>query len=226
MTSQVVSCEQACEATGVLGLPVEILLDVIASSSVPASISFIQVPNCYSGDIVGVLTPRSPQTSKHTYGLSDTRSFWSILAHRVILLRPVPLVSIETAGKNELRDAVVVAWKLHVKWTLRRDASITRWFTVGPGAPLVPRHDLYRELLGFTLFMPDRKHLMAQVQGEEAIKLYDYANNEVVWDSHWLSQLGCLDCTVYEGRLVLIFEIAGDMELLVPYPTSSFISTD
>ena len=130
------------------------------------------------------------------------------------------------SGKDELRDAVVVAWKLHVKWTLRRDASITSWFTVGPGAPLNPQGDLYRELLGFTLFMADGKHLMVQVLEEEAIKLYDYTRNVVVWDSHWLSQLGCLDCTVYEGRLLLIFEVTGDMELLVLCYASLFTCTD
>lgn len=71
MTSWSVSERQSCETVGVCGLPAEILLAVITHLSVPASISFAQVPNHYPGRL-------SPDH------LSDPRFVVTRIAYRIL----------------------------------------------------------------------------------------------------------------------------------------------
>jgi len=102
-----------------------------------------------------------------------------------------------------VRQAVMTAHKLHIKWSVRRDATPARSYALAPRLAA----GAFKDLLSWTLVLNDGVHVMHS-DIDDRVKLRRVDTGEVVWESHLKSgALGCLDYGFYEEDVILIFDV-------------------
>lgn len=133
-------------------------------------------------------------------------SFWISLLDTVKELRPIPALP-GTPSIQELREAVIVTYKLHIKWDIERNANPSRSYKLDARLES-PAEDAYiGELLSWTVVLDDGKHVMNS-DVDERVKLRRLDTGEVVWQSHLKAgALGCLDSALYKEDIILIFDV-------------------
>lgn len=145
------------------------------------------------------------QTCKACYSLKDTISFWKLLIMSISMLRPVPILP-EQPSLADVRRAVIQSYKLHLKWTIRHDATPTRVYTLAPC-----RNPTSRERLpspsSWTLAIDDGLHVL-QADSDSSVRLRLLTTGEVVWQ--WFLQtdrIVCLDYALHQGDILLILHL-------------------
>ena len=104
---------------------------------------------------------------------------------------------------DDVRQAVVIAHKLHIKWSVRLDATPARSYALAPSLAAGG----FNDLLSWTLVLNDGVHVMHS-DIDERVKLRRIDTGEIVWESHLKSgALGCLDYGFYEDDVILIFDV-------------------
>jgi hypothetical protein len=191
-------------------LPEEILLEITAYCTVHSCIQMIQVGlnriQCFSDLTFPALPCCHLQTCKGCYSLKDTTSFWKVLLNSVSMLRPVPVVP-EQPSLADVRQAVIRSYKLHIKWTIRHDATPSRVYTIGPRRTLATENETVAIR---TLVIDDGLHVL-QYDSDMNVKLRLVTTGEVVWQ--WFvneSAMRCLDYTLYQGDIIMIFHVVVD----------------
>jgi hypothetical protein len=125
------------------------------------------------------------------------------------MLRPVPVVPEQPSLAN-VRQAVIRAYKLHLKWTIRHDATPSRIYTIGPGRVFAVENEISAPHSSWTLAIDDGLHVL-QYYSDMNVKLWLLTTGEVVWqwflDTSWII---CLDYTLHQGDIILIFHIVVD----------------
>lgn len=117
-------------------------------------------------------------------------------------IRPVPRIG-PRSTLDDVRQAVVTAHKLHIKWSVRQDATPARCYALEPSVVA----GAYNDLLSWTLVLSDGVHVMNS-DIDDRVKLRRVDTGEVVWESHLKSgALGCLDYGFYEEEVILIFDV-------------------
>ena len=149
---------------------------------------------------------RSAQTCKFIYQVRGMLSFWISLLDTVKELRPTPALP-DTPSIQELREAVIVTYKLHIKWDIKRNATPSRSYRLDARLESPAENEAFRELFSWTVMLDDGKHVMNS-DVDERVKLRRLDTGEVVWQSHLKAgALGCLDYALYEGDIILIFDV-------------------
>lgn len=119
-------------------------------------------------------------------------------------IRPVPRLMQEST-LDDVRQAVVTAHKLYIKWTVRLDATPARSYALAPR--LAAKEGWFGDLLSWTLVLNDGVHVMHS-DIDDRVKLRRVDTGEIVWESHLKSgALGCLDYGFYEDDVILIFDV-------------------
>jgi len=151
----------------------------------------------------------SVQTCKFIYQLRGMLSFWISLLDTLKELRPIPALP-DTPSIQELREAVIVTYKLHIKWDIKRNANPSRSYKLDAHLESPAEDGNFRELLSWTVMLDDGKHVMNS-DVDERVKLRRLDTGEVVWQSHLKAgALGCLDYALYKGDIILIFDVPVD----------------
>jgi hypothetical protein len=146
------------------------------------------------------------QTCKAIYELRETNSFWISLLDTLKELRPTPELP-ETPSLHDLRGAVIVTYKLHIKWDIKRRANPSRSYKLDARLESLAPDETFRELLSWTVMLDDGKHVMNS-DVDEMVKLRRLDTGEVVWQWHLKAgALGCLDYALYKGDIILIFDV-------------------
>lgn len=124
-------------------------------------------------------------------------------------LRPVPALPV-TPSLQDLREAVVITYKLYIKWDIRRNTNPSRSYKLGAHLESPAEDKEFRELLSWTVMLDDGKHVMNS-DVDERVKLRRLDTGEVVWQSRLKAgALGCLDYALYKGDIILIFDVPVD----------------
>ena len=133
-------------------------------------------------------------------------SFWISLLDTLKELRPIPALP-DTPSIQELREAVIVTHKLHIKWNIKRNANPSRCYRLDPRLESPADGESFRELLSWTVVLDDGKHVMnSHIDGR--VKLRRLDTGEVVWQFRLeAGALGCLDYALYKGDIILIFDV-------------------
>ena len=101
---------------------------------------------------------------------------------------------------DDVRQAVITAHKLHIKWTVRRGATPVSWYTF-PGR--------FGEIgeQSQTLLIDDGIHVV-HFDTDYTLKLRRIDTGQIVWQlrSTPLEELGGFGCTTHEGVIILIFQ--------------------
>lgn len=119
-------------------------------------------------------------------------------------IRPVPRL-VKGSALVDVRQAVVIAHKLHIKWSVRLDATPARSYPLAPS--LAAEAGGFKNLLSWTLVLNDGVHVMHS-DIDDRVKLRRVDTGEVVWESHLKSgALGCLDYGFYKDDVILIFDV-------------------
>ncbi len=144
------------------------------------------------------------QTCKALHTLQDSLSFWLLLLEVLKFIRPVPRL-VKGSTLDDVRQAVVIAHKLHIKWSVKLDATPARSYALAPR--LAAQGGGFKDLPSWTLVLDDGVHVMHS-DIDDRVKLRRVDTGEVVWESHLKSgALGCLDYGFYEDDVILIFDV-------------------
>ena len=115
---------------------------------------------------------------------------------------------------DDVRQAVITVHKLHIKWTIRRDARPVSWCILPGEARL---GDIGKR--SQTLLIDDGIHVV-HFDREDKLKLRRIDTGEVVWQlpSKHDERLRGLSCTTHEGDIILMFQrtidsYSGQMEI-------------
>jgi len=136
--------------------------------------------------------------------LQESFSFWLLLLDVPKSIRPVPRL----AGRctlDDVRQAVMTAHKLYIKWSVQLDATPARSYVIAPC--LAANDGESGNLLSWTLMLNDGVHVMhSDIYNK--VKLRRIDTGEVVWGFHLKSgALGRLDYAFYEEDIILIFDL-------------------
>ena len=136
-------------------------------------------------------------------------SFWISLLDTLKELRPAPALPVPPS-LQDLREAVVITYKLYIKWDIRRNTNPSRSYKLDARLEFPAEDTEFRELLSWTVMLDDGKHVMNS-DVDERVKLRRLDTGEVVWQSRLKAgALGCLDYALYKGDIILIFDVPVD----------------
>ena len=97
----------------------------------------------------------------------------------------------------------MTAHKLHIKWTIRRDATSARSYTRAPHS--AGKHIAFEYRSSRTLLIDDGVHFV-HIDIDFMLKLRRIDTGEIVWELHSKDgELNGLDCTIHESDIILLF---------------------
>ena len=106
---------------------------------------------------------------------------------------------------DDVCQAVVTAHKLHIGWSVRLDATLSRSCALAPR--LAAKDGVFGDLLSWVLVLNDGVHVIHSDM-DNRVQLRRVDTGEIVWESHLKSgALGCLDYGFYEDDVILIFDV-------------------
>ena len=133
--------------------------------------------------------------------------FWRLLLNSLKSVRPIPRLKGQST-LDDVRRAVVTAQKLHIKWSVRHDATQTRSYALAPR--LAAETGEPRARRSRTLLLDDGVHVV-HADIDNWLKLRRLDTGEVVWEFHLGPHaLRGLDCTFHEGDIILAFDVPGN----------------
>ena len=145
--------------------------------------------------------------------LQECYSFWLLLLDNLKSIRPIPRLA-ASSTMDDVRQAVITAHRLHVKWTVRRDATPARSYIL-PGKGTLDDIDKESQ----ALLIDDGIHVV-HLDADYTLKLRRIDTGEVVWrlPSKRREELRGLSCATHEGDIILMFQrtinsYCGQMEI-------------
>lgn len=97
----------------------------------------------------------------------------------------------------------MTAHKLHIKWTIRRDATSARSHTLAPRS--AGKHRAFGYRSSRTLLIDDGVHFV-HIDMDFTLKLRRIDTGEIVWELHSkYGELSGLDCTIHGSDIILLF---------------------
>lgn len=204
----------ACLEASLVALPIEVLLEVVSYTDVVSAIKMTRVS--------ALITFREPkidqsppgfQTCKSLHALQESFSFWLLLLHALKSIRPVPRLAGQST-LDDVRQAVITAHKLHLKWSVRQSATPARSYALPPR--LTASDEESNDFSPWTLLLNDGVHVLHS-DIDNGVKLRRLDTGEIVWEFHsksrGLGPPGCLDYTLYEEDINIIFDFPIEREV-------------
>jgi len=189
-------------------LPNELLLTIISHATLQSALSLTLVYLLsFISQTRSHYIPMRVQTCKAFHGLQCSRSFWLLLVPGVVQKRPIPLVDIEAATLNQLREAIITSTRLHKKWTKDLLGEPSNHYLISPRLlPQTQGQTPGEDSLSWTLLLQDGKHFV-QYDIDGYVKLRTVNDGSILWSMPILGEIGCLDCGYYQGDIILILNI-------------------
>jgi len=130
------------------------------------------------------------------------------LVNIVSRIRPIPILP-QPPSLVDLRQAVIDTYKLHIKWTVRHEAAPKRVRTLPTCVNDAETRDS-RLRSSWVFMLDDGIHVMVS-DVDDHIKLRRLDTGQVVWKSYLdISSICCLDYTLYEGDIIVIYNVYSD----------------
>jgi hypothetical protein len=140
--------------------------------------------------------------------MKENVSFWVSLIDTISKIRPTPILS-QQPSLIELRQAVIGTYRLHIKWTIKSEATPER-VRILPACVNNPGTGASRSRASWVLMLDDGIHVII-FDLDDHIKLRRLDTGEVVWESYLdIASIHSLDYTLFEGDIIIILNVYCD----------------